>query len=139
MTVPTQAVFCSCLWMCKKVFCMMYPNQTCVFDTPTGLWKVVMRFPIGCLRFSTSIDWYLVKKIITIILFSLLHILFCRFQLVPSVKAFSLTVRVIPRGNKAHWIYLLQFFGDSIRVFPSVPEVFNHPTSLHWGILEISS
>ena len=47
----------TCPWVWLQIFCGTYTNQTCVFSSPTGLYKVVARVIVLWLRLSSSIDW----------------------------------------------------------------------------------
>ena len=46
-----------------SVFCGPYPKQTYVFASPTGLWTVVLRVPVGCSYLTASIDCFAWSKI----------------------------------------------------------------------------
>ena len=39
-----------------------YPNQTYVFASPTGFWKVVSRVPVGCSDLFASTDYFAWSK-----------------------------------------------------------------------------
>ena len=49
------------MWL--KIVCGMYPNQTYIFASPTGLWKVVVRVLVGFSYLLSSFDWFVWSKI----------------------------------------------------------------------------
>ena len=45
---------CSELWL--LIDCRLYPNQTCGFASPAGLWKFMVRVSVSCSYLFISID-----------------------------------------------------------------------------------
>ena len=50
-------------WVWLKIFCGLYPKQTYIIASPVGLWKVVVRVPVECNWFLTSIDCFYLSQI----------------------------------------------------------------------------
>ena len=46
-----------------EIFYEPYTNRTYIFASPAGLCNFVLRVPVGCLDFFTSIDWFAWYKI----------------------------------------------------------------------------
>ena len=47
---------CPRVWL--QIVCGTYPKKTCVFTSPSGLWKVLTRVPVGCSELFAPIDFF---------------------------------------------------------------------------------
>ena len=101
---------------------------------PIYFWKDMTGVSVGVFHLSSSIDWLQSRKSSHDFLVRCYIYYFVGFSWFCQFQSFYLvvTVRVVLRGTKEHWVCLSQSFGDQLEFFPPLVEVFNHLTSCHW-------
>ena len=124
------------VWL--QIFCGIYPNQTYIFDTPAGLWKVVARMPVYCSYLFDSIDcfdWY--KISFDLFVQALFLFLTCVYHIYDiSIHWYwnlSLGVIEIVSGTYPNFTY--GFFPPKLlwKVVARVPVLLFHIfSSIHW-------
>ena len=93
-----------------KIVCGSYTNWTYVFATPTCLWKIITRVLVGYLQFKISIYWIESRKYSQEFLVNWCIYSFITFRWFHQWQScsFVVTLRLIPRGAKSHWVDLSQ-------------------------------